>query len=135
MFFTSLWAFVAGAIAIGFATGATWSLMYPAFSDVIDEIVVVTGERREGIFYGFRTFIGRLAIAIQALAFGIIHTATGFVQGAASQTPLARLGIKIIMGLVPAVFYGLGCLAMWKVNDLTPEKVARIKEKLKKLNL
>ncbi|MFX0099523.1 MAG: MFS transporter [Candidatus Hodarchaeota archaeon] len=134
-FFPSFETYVAGAIALGFATGAPWSLMYPMFSDVIDEIVMKTGERKEGIYYGFRTLIGRFSIAIQALSFGIIHTLTGFDQSTSSQDPLAQMGIKMIMSLVPAVFYALGCLAMWRMNDLTPEKVAGIKEKLKKLDL
>lgn len=119
----------------GFSMGATWSLIYSAFSDVIDEIVVKTGDRNDGIYYGFRTFFGRLSIIIQALAFGFLHTITFFDPKSSIQTPLAQWGIKLGMFFVPALFYFIGFLFMWKVHDLTPSKVKDYKIKLKELNL
>jgi len=124
-----------GFILIGFSMGATWSLIYATFSDVIDEIVIKTGKREEGIYYGFRTFIGRFSIVIQALTFGIIHPLTSFDPRASSQTIQAQWGINIGMFTVPAIFYFIGFLFMWKIYDLKPDKVLLIKQKLKELNL
>ncbi|MBD3196752.1 MAG: MFS transporter [Candidatus Lokiarchaeota archaeon] len=124
-----------GFIFIGFCMGATWSLIYPAFSDVIDEIVVKTERREEGIYYGFRTFIGRFSIVIQALTFGIIHTLTFFNPTSSTQPILAQWGIIIGMFLVPAIFYLIGFLFMWKVYDLTPKIVQNNKQKLIHLEL
>lgn len=125
------------ALLVGFTMGATWSLMYPTFSDVIDELVVKLGKRSEGIFYGFRTFIGRFSIVIQAVTFGLIHYFTNFNPDyiVTPQPASALLGIRIHSAIIPAVFYLLGFLAMWLVYDLTPDKTKEIKMKLEELNL
>lgn len=120
---------------VGFSMGATWCLIYPTFSDIIDEIVVKTGERNDGIYYGFRTFFGRLSIIVEALTFGILHTITFFDPQSSTQTPLAQWGIKLGMFFVPALFYFIGFLFMWRVSDLKPLKVNKIKIELKELNL
>ena len=122
-------------VLIGFSMGGSWTLLYPTFSDVIDEIVVKTNQRNEGMYYGIRTFFSRFAIVIQAITFGIIHPLTGFIPESSTQTILAQYGIKIGMLLVPAFFYLLGCISMWKIYDLKLSKVQMIKEKLKELNL
>ena len=127
--------FIIGFICIGISMGATWSLIYVCFSDVIDEIVLKTGKREEGVYYGFRTFIGRLSIVIQAITFGLIHTLTNFNPRASTQNIQAQWGIMIAMFAVPAFFYFLGFLFMWKVYDLKPDRVQIIKSKLKELNL
>lgn len=122
-------------ILIGFSMGATWSLLYPCFSDVIDEVIIKTGERSDGIYYGFRTFMGRLGIVVQGLTFGIIHTITGFDPHSTVQTPLAQFGISFGMFFVPAIFYFIGFLCMWRIYDLKPNKVLQYKNELKSRNL
>jgi len=133
-----IWEFplvIFGFLLIGFSMGATWSLIYATFSDVIDEIVIKTGKREEGIYYGFRTFIGRFSIVVQALTFGIIHTLTNFDPTASSQSIQAQWGINIGMFTVPALFYLIGFLFMWRIYDLKPSKVLLNKQKLVELNL
>jgi Na+/melibiose symporter-like transporter len=115
--------------------GATWTLLYPTFSDVIDEIVAKTEVREEGIYYGFRTFIGRFSIVIQALTFGIIHYITFFDPTATTQILFAQWGINIGMFAVPAIFYFIGFILMWKVYDLKPQKVEKNKNLLVQLDL
>jgi GPH family glycoside/pentoside/hexuronide:cation symporter len=120
---------------VGMTMSATWTLLYPTFSDVIDEIVVKAGKRNEGIYYGFRTFFGRLSIVIQAVAFWVIHTLTGYVQDALTQTDLALWGIRIQMAVIPMIFYLIGFVFMWRVYDLKPLKVQDIKKQLETLGL
>jgi GPH family glycoside/pentoside/hexuronide:cation symporter len=127
--------FILGFICIGISMGATWSLIYVCFSDVIDDIVLKTGKREEGVYYGFRTFIGRLSIVIQAITFGIIHPLTGFDPKSSTQSIQAQWGIMFAMFAIPAFFYLMGFLAMWRVYDLKPDKVQTIKNKLIQLNL
>ncbi len=124
-----------GTAFMGFALGSIWTLMYPTFSDVIDEIVVKTGNRKEGIYTGIRTFFGRSSNIIVALTIAIVHVATFYVPGAEFQEPLAQWGIRIIMALVPMTFYFVSFLLMWKVYDLTPEKVGKIRGELKEMGL
>jgi len=124
-----------GFVLIGFSMGATWSLIYATFSDVIDEIVIKTGKREEGIYYGFRTFIGRFSIVIQALTFGIIHPLTSFDPTITTQSLSAQWGINIGMFAVPALFYLIGFIFMWRIYDLKPAKVLKNKQKLIESNL
>ncbi len=135
MFFTSFYGIMIYMVLIGISMGATWTLIYPCFSDVIDEIVVKTGKRDEGVYYGFRTFFGRLAIVIQALTFGIIHPLTRFNPEATTQSNLAQWGILVGMFAVPAFFYFIGFLCMWRIYDLKPKKVQDLKKKLIDLNI
>lgn len=126
---------ILGFVLIGFSMGATWTLIYATFSDVIDEIVIKTGKREEGIYYGFRTFIGRFSIVIQAITLGLIHPLTSFNPEALLQPIQAQWGINIGMFAVPALFYLIGFIFMWKIYDLKPKKVAENKNKLKELKL
>lgn len=112
---------------IGVGIGAIWVLMYPGFSDVIDDIVVKTGMRQEGSYTGIRTFFGRLSIVIQAASFAIIHIITGYNAeapiGADTQSAFAQFGIRFLMAGIPMIFYFMGFLLMWKVYDLDLGKV------------
>ncbi|MBD3255108.1 MAG: MFS transporter [Candidatus Lokiarchaeota archaeon] len=119
---------------IGVGIGAIWVLMYPCFSDVIDDIVIKTDKRQEGAYTGIRTFFGRFSIVIQALAFAIVHPLTGYIAGAPpgqnSQTPLAEFGIRILMAGFPMLFYFIGFLLIWRVYTLDQACVAENKELL-----
>ncbi len=124
-----------GMALIGFSMGATWTLIYACFSDTIDDIVVKTGKRDEGVYYGFRTFFGRLSIVIQAVTFGILHPLTNFDPTSITQSAEAQWGINFGMFVVPAIFYAIGFLFMWRVYDLKPGRVMDNKKLLKDLNL
>jgi GPH family glycoside/pentoside/hexuronide:cation symporter len=130
MFISGLLTTIIGTIFLGIAMAALWTLMYPTFSDVIDEIVLITGKRREGIYTGIRTFFGRFSNVLGGLFIAIVHTATGFIPEAPTQTPLAMFGIRVIMGLIPMLFYLASFVLMWKIYDLKPEKVQIIQIEL-----
>ena len=121
---------------IGVGIGAIWVLMYPCFSDVIDEIVIETEKRQEGVYTGIRTFFGRFPIVIQAIAFMVVHPLTGYIAGAppgqTSQPPLAQFGIRFLMAGLPMIFYFIGFLLMWKVYTLDKACVAENKELLQR---
>jgi GPH family glycoside/pentoside/hexuronide:cation symporter len=107
---------------IGFGIGAIWVLMYPCFSDVMDNIIVRSEERKEGAYTGIRTFFGRFSFVLQALFFSLILWATGFnaysLDPTIVQTGTAIIGIKILMSLIPQIFYFIGFLLMWRVYDI-----------------
>ncbi|MFX1255367.1 MAG: MFS transporter [Promethearchaeota archaeon] len=114
----------------GLGFGGYWMIMTPALADVIDEIVVKTGRRNDGIFMGFRAFFGRFAFAVQGVVFFLVHGLTGFAAGVTEQTPLALLGLHSHIGIIPALLLVIGVLVFWKLNDLNPEKVERLKAEL-----
>ncbi|MHA1659500.1 MAG: MFS transporter [Promethearchaeota archaeon] len=119
----------------GMALGGFWTILIPTFADVIDESVVMIKKREEGIYNGLLAFFGRFAIVLQAISFAIIHTLTGFKEGAIYQTQLAVQGIHIHLALLPAIAMLIGVLVFWKFYDLTPDKITIIKKELKELKI
>ena len=119
----------------GIGLGGFWVMLGPIFADVIDESVVSTGKREEGIYNGILTFFARISIIIQAITIAIVHTLTGFVEGAETQSATAIIGIRLHFGLIPMIFMLISTIVLWKYYDLTPEKVKILKEKLEQLGL
>jgi len=104
-------------------------------ADVIDEAVVNTGKREEGIYNGINVFFSRLAIIVQALSFAVVHLLTGFVEGSETQSARAIVGIRIHFAVVPFFALLIGILLFWKFYDITPEKVSENQIKIKQLKL
>lgn len=119
----------------GLAFGGFWVMITPVYSDVIDESVVLSEKRKEATYGGFRQFFLNLARVIQALTLGIVHTLTGFVEGADTQPPSALFGIQLHFGIIPAIYIAIGVIIFWKFYDLTPDKVKQNKAKLVEMKL
>jgi len=134
-FINDYFIFVLAVVLWGFALGGFWILLDPILADVIDEQVIATGKRSEGITYGVRAFFGRFSLIAQALTFAIIHTLTGFNEQVETQSDLAIWGIQLHVGLIPMIFILISTLAFWKLYDLTAEKVKINKQKLAELGL
>jgi len=115
----------------GVGLGGVWVMLKPIMADVIDQSVVNTEIREEGVFYGIYQFFSRTGLLMQALIFGIIHSLTGFAQNKTS--PSALFGIRLHFGLVPMLFLIVGIIVFWKFYQLTPEKVRQNQEILKGL--
>jgi len=119
----------------GFFEGSYWVMLDPNRSNIIDESVVMSGRRREGIYQGIQTFVNRAALVGQAVSISTIHILTGFVEGSDTQTPQAVFGVQIHFALIPMIFMALATIVLWKFYTLTPEKVKTNKEKLDEMGL
>lgn len=128
-----MWGFVAAMFFWGIAFGGFWMLMTPAFADVIDEIVLARGSRDDGVYIGFRAFAGRLAYAVQALSFWLVHAATGFAADPRSSR--AATGIRLHTALIPALLLIAGTLLFTKMNSLNAEVSERNRKELAERNL
>ena len=135
IFIKSYIGMIIGMTLVGVGIGGTWIMLAPVLADVIDESIVRTGKREEGIYNGFQQFFGRIAILIQAITFVVVHTLTGFEGGASTQTPEAIFGIHIHFALMPMIFMFIGCIIFWKWYDLTPDKIKINQDKVKELGL
>lgn len=134
-FITNLIGIIILMLIFGIGLGGLWIMLSPAFGDVIDESVINYGKRQEGIYSGFRFFMGNLARVLQAVTFAVVHSFTGFIEGSEYQPSLALIGIQLHTGLIPAIFMIIGMLILWKFYDITPEKADLIKHKLVELKL
>ncbi|TFG15978.1 MAG: MFS transporter [Promethearchaeota archaeon] len=135
IFVSDLTLTIIGFLTVGFCVGGLLTLLYPGFSEVIDELVVKTGKRREGAYTGIRTFVGRTSFVIQAIIFAVVHTATNYVPGAETQTPLALWGIRVIMVVIPMICCFICFVFIYFFYDLTPEQVNLNRAQLKKIGL
>lgn len=133
MFVRQYYGFVAAMFAWGLAFGGFWMLMTPALADVIDEIVVTTKRRDDGVYIGFRAFAGRLAYAVQAVSFWLVHTLTGFA--ASPRSPEAQFGIRLHTALIPAILLVIGIALFLFINTLDADSAEKNRETLKNSGL
>jgi len=119
----------------GTVLGGFWVMQLLVMADAIDESVCKTNKREEGIYNGINQFTSRLALVVQAISFATIHSLTGFVEGADTQSAQAIVGIQIHFAVVPLFAMLLGVLIFWKLYKLTPDKVAENQLKIKEMCL
>lgn len=121
-FANSLLMAIIGTVLFGFAFGGNSVLNKLTFSDVIDE-TRLRGRREEGVYVGVKQFFGRLGMAVQGALLGLVHTLTGFVEGAATQDALAITGIRIHLSILPALAMFISTIVFILRYDLDREKV------------
>jgi GPH family glycoside/pentoside/hexuronide:cation symporter len=93
--------YVVAAIA-GLGFSAQWVFPWSMLPDVIEYDEKMTGERREGVYYGLWAFLskftGALGVAVSGWALGLF----GYVPNV-EQTVRALFGIRLFFAIVPAV--------------------------------
>ncbi|MCB0361005.1 MAG: MFS transporter, partial [Bdellovibrionales bacterium] len=124
----SVGAAVAASIFAGFFHAAGLMIPWAIVPDVVEFDELKVGRRREGLFYGGTTFSYKFATAIAIFVSGSILESVGY-QPNAVQTPEAMLGIKFLIGPVPAVLLLLGAYLSTKY-PLSKEKHQQIVDAL-----
>jgi GPH family glycoside/pentoside/hexuronide:cation symporter len=120
----------------GMARGAYTISLGPVAADVYDECTISDGKHQEAMYEGIRTFFFRSAIIFQAMIFTVVHILTAYnPDPEAIQTPLAVWGIRVHMGLIPALLTLVSFFIMVKWYDLVGEKKLTVKMKLQELGL
>lgn len=137
IFLNSVWVALIAFIFWGFGLGGFWTMLAPVFGDVVDESIVNTHKRQEGVLNGFLQFFGRLAILVQAIVFATVQTITGFNEGQplSNQPGSAIWGIHVHFALIPTVFMLMAVIIFWRFYTLTPDKVKINQAKIIELNL
>ena len=103
---------VAAFAGVGYAVAdlMPWAML----PDVIDEDQLATGERREGLYSGFFTFLRKLCGATAVLLIGVVLDLSGYVGGQEQQSESTILAIRCLMALAPAFFLGI---AAWSARS------------------
>jgi len=98
--YTPLIYVVAAVAGLGFS--AQWVFPWSMLPDVVEYDEKMTGERREGVYYGLWAFLtkftGALGVAVSGWALGLF----GYVPNV-EQTAHALFGIRLFFSVVPAV--------------------------------
>jgi GPH family glycoside/pentoside/hexuronide:cation symporter len=117
------------AVVAGLGFSGQWVFPWSMLPDVVEYDQAVTGERREGIYYGVWAFLGKLTNALGIAVTGWALKLFGYVANA-EQTPTALLGIRLFFGPIAAGVLIISLpLLVW--YPITRKKHAELLEKIK----
>lgn len=109
---------ITAAVLAGFGVSVCYLVPWAMLPDVIELDELETGQRREGIFYGYIVFLQKIAVAIAIFAVGFILDAQGFKEKAADgvskvmeQPDSALFALRMLVGPLPMIFLILAVIA------------------------
>ncbi|MGA7933408.1 MAG: MFS transporter [Kovacikia sp.] len=122
------------AVLAGFGVSTAYLVPWSMIPDVIELDELQTGQRREGIFYGFMVLLQKVALAIGLFLVGVSLEQSGFIstvagQAAPNQPPSALWAIRLLIGPIPTVVLLIGLLLAY-FYPITREVHAEILLKL-----
>jgi GPH family glycoside/pentoside/hexuronide:cation symporter len=124
------------AVMAGFGVSTAYLVPWSMIPDVIDLDELQTGQRREGIFYGFMVLLQKFGLAFGLFLVGNALQSAGFKEVVAGETTLAiqpdsaLIAIRIAVGPLPTICLILG-LVLTYFYPITREMHAEIMLKLK----
>ena len=122
------------AILAGFGVSVAYLIPWSMVPDVIELDELTTGQRREGIFYGFMVLLQKIGLALALLLVGQALDMAGFIKSVPGQpVPIqpdsALLAIRIAVGPLPTIAL-IGGLVLAYFYPITREYHAEIRLKL-----
>lgn len=124
--------YILGVIA-GFGVSTAYLVPWSMIPDVIDLDELKTGQRREGLFYGFMVLLQKIGLALGLFLVGIALEWAGFISKTGNQQVIqpdsALLAIRLSIGPLPTICLILG-LVMAYLYPITREMHAEILLKL-----
>jgi GPH family glycoside/pentoside/hexuronide:cation symporter len=118
-------------VLAGIGVSAAHVLPWAIIPDAIEWGEWQTGERHEGMLYSLVTLIRKATTSLAIPAVGLILQLTGYVPNAAEQPPRALMGIRIVIGPIPAALLCLGILFAI-LYPLSREEYAAIAKELER---
>lgn len=121
------------AVMAGFGVSTAYLIPWSMMPDVIELDELNTGQRREGIFYGFMVLLQKVALAIGLFVVGQSLQLAGYISttdGQVNQPDSALLTIRLLIGPIPTVILLVG-LVLAYLYPITRELHAEILLKLR----
>ena len=115
----------------GIGMGFTYALPYAMVPDAVEYDYLLSGERREGAFYGIWTFGLKIGQAVSLLIVGGVLSLAGYVPDAA-QSEMSRLGIRLLIGPIPAAIM-IAAAVVLHFYPITEERYAEICREIKEM--
>lgn len=133
-----IWMYILAVLA-GFGVSTAYLIPWSMVPDVIELDELKTGQRREGIFYGFMVLLQKIGLAIGLFLVGIALDFAGFLEQVPGDTlpdqpPSALFAIRITIGPLPTAFLIAG-LVLAYFYPITREVHAEILLKLQERKL
>ena len=129
--------FISGLVVfflIGVGLSGSLYIIDLVVSDIVDEVEVVTGVRREAGYYGVNAFFLRFSNVLVILAIGSVFSTVGWqVFEPASVTPDILFGLRSLIFIFPVIALIISIIAMTQY-PLYGEKLKSIQEKVKEIH-
>lgn len=116
------------AVLLGLGFSFHWVIPYAMMPDVTEYDQRMTGERREGAYFGLSNFMTKFAIALGIAVPGWALDWFGYVPNAV-QTSSALFGIRFFYAIVPALFM-LACVPILIRYPITRQSHAALIQEL-----
>jgi GPH family glycoside/pentoside/hexuronide:cation symporter len=118
-------------IYAGVGVGFSYVAPFAMAPDAIEYDAVMTGERKEGAYYGIWTFIAKSGQSLAVFLSGVILSLGGYIAGAL-QSSAAVLAIRIIIGPLPALIL-IGAMVLIQFYPLDEKTYQAIMDREKGL--
>jgi len=116
-------------VMAGIGGSAAHVLPWSIIPDAIEWDEYKTGERHEGVFYSLITLMQKIASSIAIPLVGVMLELTHYQANAAQQPQSAVLGIRLLVGPIPAILLTIGIIFALKY-PLGREQFTSIVEEL-----
>jgi oligogalacturonide transporter len=123
--------YVVSAVA-GLGRGGINYIPWNNYTFVPDVDEIVSGDRREGVFAGFMSFLRKASQALAIFVVGIILQEFNFVSGVKVQSHEALLAMVVILVLVPLTFLIIGIIGSYKFK-ITDESHSILKKEIERI--
>ena len=97
-------------ILAGIGVSAAHVMPWSIIPDAIEYDELKTGERHEGMFYSLISLSQKIASSFAIFMVSQVLGATGYIQNSTQQPASAVLGIRIVIGPIPAFMLCIGIL-------------------------
>jgi GPH family glycoside/pentoside/hexuronide:cation symporter len=114
---------------VGIGFGCVQVLPWAIIPDAVEYDELASGKRHEGIYYSLVTLFRKVSVSLAVPLTLVVLGWTGYVANAESQPASAILGIIVLVGIVPAVFFLTGAFFARKL-PITRQDFARVRAEL-----
>jgi GPH family glycoside/pentoside/hexuronide:cation symporter len=102
------------AVLVGPGVAAAHALPSAMSADTLDVDELNSGKRQEGVYAGFEVFVRKLSTKLVLSTIGPVLAWSGYVEGAADQTPQALTAIRLMIGVAPTLILFGAIVVAWR---------------------
>lgn len=114
---------------MGIGLGFTYIGPYTIVADAIEYDFLISGERKEGVFFGIWTFGAKVCQALGIFLMGITLEFMGYVPDLMPQTESGSLGIRLFLGPVNAFLFVAAAVVLY-FYPITQKRYEKILEQI-----
>jgi len=120
------------AISLGLSMSGFLAMIMVILSDTFDEITLKCGRHQEATLLGITNFFLRISYLAVGAIIATVHILTAYnPDPAATQTPTAILGVRLLAGFFPGIFCIAGAIMFLIFYDLKGEKKLKMVAELR----